>query len=400
MKKKILLSLAAALVLALCCGAALAAISGGPLSDGGEVWYEDDYSGTVRIGGTGATSDFGSSDNFSPLDGNGMQAAVVEAGVTGIGSNVFINCPNLTSVTIMNPDAVISGTAIRFCGSDITIRGWENSTAAAYAQTNGYEFESLGSLTGSCGDSVTWSFDPATGTLTLSGTGAMYDYSTTQSQPWHPFRDSVVRVIIQSGVTQLGYGAFFRLEQMESVTIPNTVNRIGDSAFSRCESLTGVMIPDSVTWIGVGAFTSCKSLTEIRIPENVTQIQSYTFSYCSNLASVTISAGVTAIYGNAFADCTGLQSITIPANVTEIRGYVFYGCSSLTSAAILNPNVTFGTAVFNDCPSLTLRGWEGSTAAQYAVANDLDFRAFATSGSCGTNLTWLFSSAKLRRRKS
>lgn len=74
----------AVLILALTCGAAPAATKGGPLNDEGSVRYEDDYSGTVRIGGTDAAKDYGS--------GNDMHPAAAEVGVANIGSCVF--CEN------------------------------------------------------------------------------------------------------------------------------------------------------------------------------------------------------------------------------------------------------------------------------------------------------------------
>ena len=59
--------------------------------------------------------------------------------------------------------------------------------------------------TGSCGKNVTYSFDSSTGTLTISGTGDMYDYYNNS-----PFdsNDSIKSVIIQDGVKSIGRFAF------------------------------------------------------------------------------------------------------------------------------------------------------------------------------------------------
>ena len=44
---------------------------------------------------------------------------------------------------------------------------------------------------GTCGDNLTWSFDPATGTLTIDGSGAMYDYYDPDTgvsvRPWDAY---------------------------------------------------------------------------------------------------------------------------------------------------------------------------------------------------------------------
>ena len=58
---------------------------------------------------------------------------------------------------------------------------------------------------GECGDqgnNVTWTLDSA-GTLTISGTGAMRDYSYKDS-PWYTSRNSVKTVDIKAGVTSIG----------------------------------------------------------------------------------------------------------------------------------------------------------------------------------------------------
>ena len=57
-------------------------------------------------------------------------------------------------------------------------------------------------------------------------------------------------------VTSIGERAFYRCENLTSVTIGDSVISIGDGAFFRC-ALTSVTIPDSVTSIGDFAFNSC-----------------------------------------------------------------------------------------------------------------------------------------------
>ena len=58
---------------------------------------------------------------------------------------------------------------------------------------------------GQCGDNVYWEFDEATGTLTISGTGAMKDYpSAPSSRPWHSFRNLIKAASIGNGVTSIG----------------------------------------------------------------------------------------------------------------------------------------------------------------------------------------------------
>ncbi len=160
-----------------------------------------------------------------------------------------------------------------------------------------------------CGEkSVKWSFDEATGTLTIYGTGPMEDYDSN-NRPWESHKDDIQKVVIENGVTTISNFAFAECSALESVTIPDSVIIIGNYVFTYCESLTNVTIPDSVKAIGQYAFALCDSLTSITIPDSVTSISSGVFCYCTSLTSVTIPESVTLIGYYAFYDCTSLTDV-------------------------------------------------------------------------------------------
>ena len=194
--------------------------------------------------------------------------------------------------------------------------------------------------TGKCGENVTYSFDSKTGTLTISGTGDMCssDYSV--------FYKNIKVVIIEKGVTSIGYEAFYEFTNLTSVTIPDSVTSIGDFAFGHCDRLTSVTIPDSVTSIGYYAFGCCYRLTSVTIPDSVISIREYAFQYCS-LTSVTIHDGVTSIGAFTFYNCESLTSVTIPDSVTSIGENAFGSCESLAVAVILYYNVSIDSSAFN-----------------------------------------------------
>ena len=152
---------------------------------------------------------------------------------------------------------------------------------------------------GNCGENLTWTLD-SEGTLTISGTGAMPDYSYDSKAPWYSSRSSIKSVTIGNSVTRIGSSAFYDCSSLASVTIGNSVTSIGEWAFHNCSSLTCVTIPDSVTSIGSGAFEYCSSLASVTIGNSVTSIGSNAFHYCSSLASVTIPDSVTRIGTSAF----------------------------------------------------------------------------------------------------
>ena len=182
---------------------------------------------------------------------------------------------------------------------------------------------------GTCGDNLRWTL--SNGTLTISGTGTMADYSSYTNAPWYDYHSSIKSIVINDGVTSIGSQAFAWCSSLTSVTIGNSVTSIGDGAFLGCSSLTSITIPNSVTSIGNQAFLECSSLTSITIGNSVTSIGEFAFSECPSLTSVTIPNSVTSIGQYAFAVCSSLASVTIGNSVTNIEWGAFYGCTSLTS---------------------------------------------------------------------
>jgi hypothetical protein len=239
----------------------------------------------------------------------------------------------------------------------------------------------------SCFPCTRWKL--SNGILTIRGTGT--NRSLWNKAPWHSYRDFIRTVVIEDGMTSIGYSAFRGCTSLTSVTIPDSVTSIGYSAFCHCTSLTSVTIPDSVTSIvGDWAFRGCTSLTSIHvknknnnanyysedgvlfdgtksvlifcprgktgdyiIPDSVTRIEYWAFRNCTSLTSITIPDSVTGIGNEAFRGCTSLTSVTIPDSVTRIGGWAFSGCTSLTSVTIPDSVTGIGSKAFSSCTSLT-----------------------------------------------
>ena len=118
---------------------------------------------------------------------------------------------------------------------------------------------------GEAGDNITWTLDTSTGVLTLSGTGAMWDWAWIWSSdvPWVAYVRSITSVVIADGITCIGDGAFLWASSLSSIYMPS-VTRVGDGAFAGAISLASIYMP-SVTHIGDGAFVGASSLASATI---------------------------------------------------------------------------------------------------------------------------------------
>ena len=127
-------------------------------------------------------------------------------------------------------------------------------------------------------------------------------------------------------VTKIGAKAFYNLETLTCVAVPNSVKSVGDEAFYDCPELASITISKNLKSIGDFAFENCRNLTSILIPNSVTSIGREAFYNCTGLTSVIVPYNVAILEESVFHNCSGLTSVTIPNSVTKIESEVFYGC--------------------------------------------------------------------------
>lgn len=185
-----------------------------------------------------------------------------------------------------------------------------------------------GELSGKCGENVTWKLEGDT--LTISGTGPMEDYYSHNPAPWRTYSDSVVKIVVEEGVTSTGVGAFLEMSNVTSVSLPQSLESIY-SSFGHCTSLTAIDIPDGVSVIDSTAFLECTSLKTVKLPNNNTSIGAFAFSGCTALESIVIPEGMTEIANYAFERCTSLKEIYLPQSLCELCTSAFNYCKSLES---------------------------------------------------------------------
>ena len=202
---------------------------------------------------------------------------------------------------------------------------------------------------GKCGDSAAWTLD-STGTLTISGTGATYNYDMdddgNSAAPWCTKAriQRVNKVVVNSGITELGYSMFSNCTQLTSVSLPSGLKRIGSCLFLGCTRLSAITIPSSVTTIESNAFTHCDSIAAITLPSGLRTMGDAVCSQMAKLTTATVSGGVTYLSNYAFNDCPSLKTITLPNTVRSI-GICAFRYDTALKDVYFNGSVTQWTSI-------------------------------------------------------
>ena len=124
------------------------------------------------------------------------------------------------------------GATLDLNGKNLTVASGNTFTCNGALNYNGGTFSGAitmganAAVSGACGDNLTWTLDAA-GTLTVSGAGAMADY-TSGATPWCEHRETIKTVIIESGVTGIGKCAFTDCSSLADVYYGGTESQWND----------------------------------------------------------------------------------------------------------------------------------------------------------------------------
>ena len=261
---------------------------------GKNVTFSLSEDGTLTLIGTGATYNY-SSSNVAPWHKYNTQikTLIIPEGITSIGSQMFRGCSLLTQVSLPEGMLTISNNAFINCSSlttlylpstMVSIGGyafWGTALSHVYYNDTELDFYNItkGSYNdpllkanysfynpiigeGKAGKNVSWSLS-GDGVLTLTGTGATSDYSSTTNSPWYNFSPSVKTVIVQEGITILGNQLFRGCSNISSISLPSTLTQIKNNVFIGCSSIKTITLPVSLTSIGSYAFIGT-GLTDVK----------------------------------------------------------------------------------------------------------------------------------------
>lgn len=260
--------------------------------------------------------------------------------------------------------------------------------------------------TGKWGD-ATWKYDAATSTLTISGTGASKDCGAMINKaPWTSYKDKITTLVVEEGITSLGYYSFFNMTKLTKVSLPSTLTKIGGlgtvvsdegsyGCFQDCTALEEITLPKNLTTINSCAFRGCTALKSITIPDSVTTIGNGVFAGCTSLADVTYGSGLKETGDYAFWNA-GVKRVTWGKNIKTLTQYTFFGCQmteieipdSVTSIGlrslancdflkkitVSNANAKFtGDPCADSSQTVTVYGHSASTAETYAKNKGYQF---------------------------
>ena len=243
---------------------------------------------------------------------------------------------------------------------------------------------------------ASWTLDED-GILTISGKGTITNPADKTKVPWNNYISSIKKIVVSSGFTQIGQGAFHGCAGVTEVVLPETVTVIGDWAFGECDALTTVTLPGGLTKIGASAFYGCDALPSITIPEHVTEIGTWAFGYCANLTEVNLPSGSISLGNTAFYKCDSLEMVMLPANVKMLGEYCFAACTNLRVVVFQGYKTAVYANVFDqNHAALTLWGHDGIGVQRLAADRGIKYSVLGAgddyfTGTCSDGLYWAIS---------
>lgn len=326
--------------------------------------------------------------------GTPLSSVVIPEGVKTIGENAFWRCTSLQTVTVPASTTELGNHAFDtgeyYDGSyhtqltDIYYGGsmgqWYDAgggDAAPMVVTIHYNGASGDTIDGGqCGANAFWKLDK-TGTLTIYGSGAMWDYPTSEDDswwmdwalPWKYYYEAISRIVVAEGITH-----------------------IGAYAFCWIDNATALSLPDSLTTIGQDAFCSFGG-TEIIVPDKVTSIGDFAFNGCENLQTITLPAGLQSI-GSCFIECDTLETINFKGTMEQ---WLICGGGESTFPVTAKVTCAKGGTLREGGKCGDNLTWTLDSSGTLTISGTGDMENYASGTSRGTDpAPWAYASSMIR----
>ena len=197
------------------------------------------------------------------------------ASVNTIADGAFASLTTLTTVTMeaATPPA-LNGTFASTFPAGVIIKVGSETAKTAYETAGWQNVQVAGGgavvgPNGNCGaqgDNLQWSY--AGGTLTITGSGAMADFTFNDmtwsaETPWKQYNMSITAISLPDGITYIGTYAFNGCLKVKEVVIPEGVTAIGNYAFTNCQTVKSYTFPSTLQSVGNGMFSNNYAIREI-----------------------------------------------------------------------------------------------------------------------------------------
>ena len=174
---------------------------------------------------------------------------------------------------------------------------------------------------GKCGENLTWKYDSENRTLTINGTGDMYDYGIGGA-PWDVLKNKVIidNIVVKEGVTSIGNNAFNNM-RASTIDLAETVNKLGSDCITY--NYATVYIHGTKIKNIDGAFSdSFKRDGTIKVPiedsEQIADSKVFEGLNVESFCTITIADGIEGGSISAAESCTtagNTISITVEPNI-------------------------------------------------------------------------------------
>ncbi len=210
-------------------------------------YYYDNGDGVGGCGYDGGTaySDTEIAPVYTVTASNGLTLAATNATVTHNGTRYFVSGANVTLNVSDNNYSIVGTPTVSGTGATYTLAADRKSMTVTVGSSDVTVNATVRSISGTCGTDATWSLaQDGNGDytlLTISGTGAMQNYSQNNPAPWG---NDITIANVGNGITGIGDYAFANCSSLQRVDINyNGAVSIGSNTFSGCTALQYIVFP-------------------------------------------------------------------------------------------------------------------------------------------------------------
>ena len=114
-------------------------------------------------------------------------------------------------------------------------------------------------------------------------------------------------IAIPKSITSAGQYCFNECRVLKRISLPNGLTTLSNYLFKACRTLEKISISKNATSLGSSIFSGCYLLQDIVIPNETTTIKSLSFEDCYTLKNMVLPNKIQTIEAQAFKNCYGMK---------------------------------------------------------------------------------------------